>query len=83
MAERAAAFMRDVGAKQAIAEFNDTHGAFIDGVLFVVVYGPGNRIVAGSLVPALIGKDATHAGARCGDLWHMPAACPRSFQSPR
>jgi len=59
LAEKAAAHMRDAGPQQAIADFNRADGGYVDRELFVVVYGPDNRIMASYGVPVLLGKDAT------------------------
>ena len=50
LAEKAASHMRDVGPEKAIADFNRADGGFVDRELFVVVYGPDNKIL--KLVPA-------------------------------
>src|ERR1700753_91587 len=59
LAEKAAAHLREVGPEKAIADFNDPAAGFIDRELFVVVYGPDNKVVSGYGTPALNGKDAT------------------------
>lgn len=59
MAQRAAAHMREVGAQQALADFNDPNGAFHDRNLFVVTYDPTRRVVSSLGVPAYLGRDAT------------------------
>lgn len=59
LAEKAAAHMREVGPEKAIADFNRGDGGYVDRELFVVVYGPDNKILTGYGVPVLIGKDAT------------------------
>ena len=59
LAERAAAHFRAVGAAQAIADFNDPNGGFVDREMFVVVYDPEHKIVGSEGLPVLRGKDAT------------------------
>lgn len=59
LAEKAAAHMRQVGPEKAIADFSDPAGGFMDRELFVVVYGPDNKIVTSAGLPVLLGKDAT------------------------
>jgi len=59
LAEKAAAHMREVGPEKAIADFMRADGGYVDRELFVVVYGPDNKILTGYGVPVLIGKDAT------------------------
>jgi cytochrome c len=59
LAEKAASHMRDVGPDKAIADFNRADGGFVDRELFVVVYGPDNKILSSYGIPVLMGKDAT------------------------
>lgn len=59
LAEKAASHMRDVGPEKAIADFNRADGGFVDRELFVVVYGPDNKILSLYGIPVLMGKDAT------------------------
>jgi len=59
LAEKAAAHMREVGPEKAIADFNRADGGYVDRELFVVVYGPDNRIRSSYGVPVQLGKDAT------------------------
>jgi len=59
LAERAAAHMREVGPRQALADFNDPAGAYRDRDLFVVTYDPQHRVASSLGVPAYLGRDAT------------------------
>ena len=59
LAERAAAHMRDVGPQQALKDFNDPNGKFVDRDLFVVTYGPDRKVVSSVFVKAYLGRDAT------------------------
>jgi cytochrome c len=59
LAERAAAHFKEVGAEQAIADFNRADGGYVDRELFVVVYDPDHKIVGSYGVPVLRNKDAT------------------------
>ena len=59
LAERAAAHMREVGPKQAIEDFNDPKGKFVDRNLFVVTYGPDRKVLSSVFVRAYLGRDAT------------------------
>ena len=59
LAERAAAHMLQAGPKQAIADFNDPAGKFVDRDLFVVTYGPDRKVVSSVFVKAYLGRDAT------------------------
>lgn len=59
LAEKAAAHLAEVGPQKAIADFMDPAAGFVDRELFVIVYGPDNKILCGYGVPVLTGKDAT------------------------
>ncbi len=59
LAERAARHMREVGAKQAIADFSNPAGSYVDRNLFVVTYDPQHKVVSSLGVPAYLGRDAT------------------------
>ena len=59
LAERAAVHMREVGATQVVADFNDPKGTYHDRNLFVVTYDPQRRVVSSLGVPAYLGRDAT------------------------
>jgi hypothetical protein len=59
LAEKAAVHFKEVGPDQAIADFSDAGAGYVDRELFVVVYGPDNRIKCSYGVPALRDKDAT------------------------
>lgn len=59
LAERAAAHMTEVGPKQAIEDFNDPNGKFVDRDLFVVVYDPDRKVASSNGVKAYLGRDAT------------------------
>lgn len=59
LAERAAAHMIAVGPAQALADFNDPNGKFVDRDLFVVTYDPDRKVVSSVFVKAYLGRDAT------------------------
>ena len=59
LAQKAAAHLVQVGPQKAIADFMDPAAGFVDRELFVIVYGPDNKILCGYGVPVLTGKDAT------------------------
>jgi cytochrome c len=59
LAERAAIHLREVGPKQAIADFNDPNGGYCDRNLFVVTYDQQHKVVSSIRVPAYLGRDAT------------------------
>jgi cytochrome c len=56
LCDRAVLHMEQVGPENAIKDFNDPIGGFVDHDLFVIVYDPKSIIRSG--VPALVGKDA-------------------------
>ena len=59
LAEKAAEHMKLVGPEKAIADFSDANAGYVDRELFVVVYGPDNRVASSDGVPVLRGQDAT------------------------
>jgi cytochrome c len=59
LAEKAVAHRRDVGPEKAIADFSSPAGGCMDRELFVVVYGPDNKIVTSAGLPVLARKNAT------------------------
>jgi len=58
LAEKAAVHFKAVGPEKAIADFSDPTAGYVDRELFVVVYGPDNKVMASYGIPALHGKDA-------------------------
>jgi len=59
LAERAAAHMVEVGPEQALEDFNDPQGKFVDRELFVVTYDPDRKVASSIGVKAYLGRDAT------------------------
>jgi len=58
LAERAAKRIAEIGAEQAIKEFNDPAGGFVLGDIFPFVYAPDGKTECCSNMRALVGRDA-------------------------
>jgi hypothetical protein len=58
LVEKAAAHLTAVGPEKAFADFSTPAGGYIDRDLFVFVYSLEGKIVCGSNVPGLLGRDA-------------------------
>ena len=59
LVRRAAQFVREQGKERALAEFNKADGQFIDGELYIFVYGNGGDgvVLANPMFPLLVGKN--------------------------
>lgn len=55
-AEKAAAFLKEYGAEQAFAAFNDRTGPFRDRDLYIFVYGENGTTLVHPLSPSSIGR---------------------------
>jgi cytochrome c len=58
LVEKAAAHLTAIGAEKAFADFGNPAAGYIDRDLFVFVYSLDGKIVCGSNVPGLLGRDA-------------------------
>ena len=58
LVDRAIAHMAEVGPDQAIKDFSDPQGRFVDRDLFVIVYDPDGVVRTAGGVTALVGKNA-------------------------
>jgi cytochrome c len=58
LVEKAAAHLKVVGLEKALVDFADPQGGFMDRDLFVFLYAPDGKILSGSGVPGLIGRNA-------------------------
>lgn len=57
-AKKAAQFVKDHGAEEATKVFNDPHGEFVKGDLYVFVNNKAGDFLAHPIKPALVGKNA-------------------------
>ncbi|WP_445230325.1 cache domain-containing protein [Duganella rhizosphaerae] len=59
LVRRAAAFVRSAGRERALAEFSRPDGQFVDGELYIFVYGADGSgvLLAHPMFPLLIGKN--------------------------
>jgi cytochrome c len=71
----AAAFVKDHGAKRALAEFNNPNGSFIRGELYIYAYGFNGTTLAHPVNPEAVGK--TREGA-IGDFVTQMGAVVRN-----
>jgi cytochrome c len=55
--DKAVAHYAKVGRAQALTDFNDRQGSFVDRDLYVFCFGPGRQISAHGMNAALVGKD--------------------------
>lgn len=69
LVEKAAALLTQVGPDKAFAAFDDPHGAFVNGDMYIFVNDMTGKTVAHGVNPALIGKNLINVKDADGKLF--------------